>query len=77
MEEVSGERHRRVTDGPLNETRICGAVARRQHLLGLSQRSDHAETGRVVGRWRPYQGLVYFYFLLDALSSHSPGGTRA
>ncbi len=44
-----------------------GGQNKLQHLLGLSQRPDHAETARIVERWRPYQGLVYFYLLLDAL----------
>jgi len=54
-----------------------GGQNKLQHLLRLSQRPDHAETGRIVDRWRPYQGLVYFYLLLDWLSLHSPGGTFA
>jgi DNA-3-methyladenine glycosylase II len=39
-----------------------------QRLLGLPGRPDLAETQAILERWRPYQGLVYFYLLLDGLS---------
>jgi DNA-3-methyladenine glycosylase II len=39
-----------------------------QRLLGLPGRPDLSETQAILERWRPYQGLVYFYLLLDSLS---------
>ena len=50
-----------------------GGQNKLQRLLGLSQRPDHAETARIIERWRPYQGLVYFYLLLDALCARPQG----
>lgn len=39
-----------------------------QRLLGMPGRPDLAETQAILERWRPYQGLVYFYLLLDSIS---------
>ncbi len=39
-----------------------------QRLLGLPGRPNLAETQAILERWRPYQGLVYFYLLLDSIS---------
>jgi DNA-3-methyladenine glycosylase II len=45
-----------------------GGQNKLQHLLDLPRRPDHEEAGRILERWHPYQGLVYFYLLLDDLA---------
>jgi DNA-3-methyladenine glycosylase II len=45
-----------------------GARNNLQRWLGLEQPLDHAEVGRVLARWQPYQGLVYFHLLLNRLT---------
>lgn len=45
-----------------------GGQNKLQRLLDLPQRPDADETASILDRWRPYQGLVYFYLLLDSLS---------
>jgi len=37
-------------------------------FLGLDGQLDYERVERVVSRWRPFAGLVYFYLLLDSLS---------
>jgi DNA-3-methyladenine glycosylase II len=44
-----------------------GAQKNLQRLLGLPVRPDYQEVHRVLGRWHPYAGLVYFHLLLDGL----------
>ncbi len=36
--------------------------------LGLSQPPSYEEIRRLLGRWSPYQGLVYFHLLLGRLA---------
>ena len=45
-----------------------GARNNLQRWLGLEQPLDYAEVGRVLARWQPYQGLVYFHLLLERLA---------
>ena len=54
-----------------------GARNNLQRWLGLEQPLDYAEVGRVLARWQPYQGLVYFHLLLDRLAEagHVQAGT--
>lgn len=42
-----------------------------QRRLGLDQRPDADEVRSMLSRWRPYTGLMYFYFLLDYLQERS------
>ena len=37
-------------------------------FLGLDGELDYEGVGRVVSRWQPFGGLVYFHLLLDSLS---------
>lgn len=46
-----------------------GAQNKLQRVLGLAQRPDAGETERIVERWHPYQGLLYFHLLLDSLDA--------
>jgi len=45
-----------------------GARNNLQHWLGLVKPLDYVGVGRVLTRWRPYNGLVYFHLLLDRLA---------
>jgi DNA-3-methyladenine glycosylase II len=45
-----------------------GAQKRLARWLGRSGPLDYAGVRRVVERWQPYAGLVYFHLLLDGLS---------
>lgn len=45
-----------------------GARNNLQRWLGLEQPLDYAAVGRVLARWQPYQGLVYFHLLLNCLA---------
>ena len=45
-----------------------GARNNLQRWLGRDQPLDYAEVGRVLARWQPYQGLVYFHLLLNRLA---------
>ena len=45
-----------------------GARNKLQIFLGLDGQLDYAGVEKVVSRWRPYCGLVYFHLLLDSLS---------
>ncbi len=55
-----------------------GASNNLQRWLGLEQHLDYAAVGRVLGRWQPYQGLVYFHLLLERLTEagHLQASTR-
>jgi DNA-3-methyladenine glycosylase II len=45
-----------------------GAQKRLARWLGRSRPLDYDGVDRVVKRWQPYAGLVYFHLLLDGLS---------
>lgn len=45
-----------------------GARNKLQIFLGLDEQLDYAGVERVVSRWSPYGGFVYFHLLLDSLS---------
>ena len=45
-----------------------GAQKRLARWLGRSRPLDYAGVRRVVERWQPYAGLVYFHLLLDGLA---------
>lgn len=45
-----------------------GARNKLEIFLGLDGQLDYAGVERVVSRWGPYGGLVYFHLLLDSLS---------
>lgn len=45
-----------------------GAQKRLARWLGRSRPLDYAGVARVVERWQPYAGLVYFHLLLHGLS---------
>jgi DNA-3-methyladenine glycosylase II len=44
-----------------------GAQKRLAQWLGRSRPLDYAGVSRVVERWEPYAGMVYFHLLLDGL----------
>jgi DNA-3-methyladenine glycosylase II len=46
-----------------------GARNKLASWLGLTAPPDYGGVGRVVDRWQPYAGLVYFHLLLDSLTS--------
>lgn len=46
-----------------------GAQNKLQRLLGLAARPSADETARIVERWRPYRGLLYFHLLLNSLDT--------
>jgi DNA-3-methyladenine glycosylase II len=45
-----------------------GAHNKLRRLFGIDTPLDHEAVGRLVARWHPYAGVVYFHLLLDALS---------
>jgi DNA-3-methyladenine glycosylase II len=45
-----------------------GARKRLEEWLNLSEPLDYEGVHRVLQRWRPYGGLLYFHFLLEGLS---------
>ena len=55
-----------------------GASNNLQRWLGLEQHLDYAAVGRVLARWQPYPGLVYFHLLLERLTEagHLQTSTR-
>ena len=46
----------------------AGARNKLKDFLGLDGQFDYERVERVVSRWEPYAGLVYFHLLLDSLS---------
>jgi DNA-3-methyladenine glycosylase II len=45
-----------------------GARNKLRRWLSIATPLDYPAVGSVVGRWRPYAGLVYFHLLLDSLA---------
>jgi DNA-3-methyladenine glycosylase II len=45
-----------------------GAHNKLRRLFGIDTPLDHEAVGRLVERWHPYAGVVYFHLLLDSLS---------
>src|SRR5512133_2742924 len=45
-----------------------GAHNKLRHLFGIETPLDYETVGRLVARWQPYAGVVYFHLLLDSLS---------
>jgi DNA-3-methyladenine glycosylase II len=45
-----------------------GAHNKLKRLLDIEGRLDYQRVERLVARWRPYAGVVYFHLLLDSLS---------
>jgi DNA-3-methyladenine glycosylase II len=44
-----------------------GAHNKLRRLFGIDTPLDHEAVGRLVARWHPYAGVVYFHLLLDSL----------
>jgi DNA-3-methyladenine glycosylase II len=44
-----------------------GAHNKLRHLFGIDTPLDYEAVGRLVARWHPYAGVVYFHLLLDSL----------
>jgi DNA-3-methyladenine glycosylase II len=45
-----------------------GAHNKLRQLFAIDTPLDHEAVGRLVARWQPYAGVVYFHLLLDSLS---------
>jgi DNA-3-methyladenine glycosylase II len=45
-----------------------GAHNKLRRLFAIDTPLDHEAVGRLVARWHPYAGVVYFHLLLDSLS---------
>ena len=45
-----------------------GAQNKLKKWLGLAQSPDYEETSRIITRWHPFAGLVYFHLLLNSLA---------
>jgi DNA-3-methyladenine glycosylase II len=45
-----------------------GARNKLRRLFGIDTSLDYEAVHRLVARWHPYAGLVYFHLLLDSLS---------
>jgi DNA-3-methyladenine glycosylase II len=45
-----------------------GAHNKLRQLFAIDTPLDHEAVGRLVARWHPYAGVVYFHLLLDSLS---------
>ena len=50
-----------------------GAHNKLRHLFEIDTPLDYRAVQRLVARWQPYAGVVYFHLLLDSLSR---GGVR-
>ena len=46
-----------------------GAHNKLRHLFGIDTALDYDAVHRLVARWQPYAGVVYFHLLLDSLST--------
>jgi len=44
-----------------------GAQNKLRHLLNLRKPLDYEGVRRLLDRWKPFGGLVYFHLLLDGL----------
>ncbi len=57
--------------GRLNVFPADDVGARRylRHWLNLSQQLDYDSVHRIIARWRPYGGMIYFHMLLNRLAS--------
>jgi DNA-3-methyladenine glycosylase II len=49
-----------------------GARNKLKRVLQLDAPLDYDAVGRLVARWHPYAGVVYFHLLLDSLSRTTP-----
>jgi DNA-3-methyladenine glycosylase II len=47
-----------------------GAHNKLRRLFGIATPLDYESVERLVARWHPYAGVVYFHLLLDTLSQH-------
>jgi len=45
-----------------------GARNKLRSLLDFEGSLDYEGVGRLLARWRPYAGVVYFHLLLDSLA---------
>ncbi len=45
-----------------------GARNKLQHYFSIETPLDYERIGRLVARWRPYAGMVYFHLLLNSLA---------
>ena len=45
-----------------------GAHNKLRRLFAIDTPLDHEAVGRLVARWHPYAGIVYFHLLIDSLS---------
>jgi DNA-3-methyladenine glycosylase II len=45
-----------------------GAQNKLRHLFGIDMPLDYESVHRLVARWHPYAGVVYFHLLLHSLS---------
>ena len=45
-----------------------GAHNKLRRLFDIATALDYDAVRRLVGRWHPYAGVVYFHLLLDSLS---------
>jgi DNA-3-methyladenine glycosylase II len=45
-----------------------GAHNKLRHLFGIDTALDYDAVHRLMARWQPYAGVVYFHLLLDSLS---------
>jgi DNA-3-methyladenine glycosylase II len=45
-----------------------GAHNKLRHLFGIDTALDYDNVHKLVARWHPYAGVVYFHLLLDSLS---------
>lgn len=46
-----------------------GARNNLKHWLGLSENLNYDSVERILSRWRPFGGLIYFHLLLDKLAA--------
>lgn len=46
-----------------------GAQTNLQRWLQLPERPDYREVQKLLARWQPYRGLIYFHLLLDRLAA--------
>jgi DNA-3-methyladenine glycosylase II len=45
-----------------------GDLNKLKRFLDIESRLDYESVERLVARWHPYAGMVYFHLLLDSLS---------
>jgi hypothetical protein len=67
MSTLSSGQHEISPGGGQQFSYDVGAHNKLRHLFGIDTPLDYEAVQRLVARWRPYAGVVYFHLLVDSL----------